>query len=295
MLHLNCHSVYSYKNSIAYVENIAKRSSEMGESSFCITDINSLTACIKGCLFAQKLKMKLIQGLDALIFPDESISEGHIDERIRFVKKEMGLKRTTEAMFADYQRELKKLESVDSVPYHAITLIAKNLDGLKNLFSIYNCQEMKFDEWMSDKGSISKFAGSLICLVGGYNSDVQYLLNHGKIDEAEQCLDWYVETFGENLFGKVEFDTKLEMVQLFEKKGIPLVLSNDCRYVESGDSLDYRLFSNIFAGKPVERFRNNGHMMDDGEFYSLMEDDGVKERFQLALDNVKVVEGLISR
>lgn len=293
MLHLNCHSVYSYKQSIAYVEQIAKRSQEMGETAFCITDQNSLTECIKGAMVAKKAGMKFIQGLDAMMHPGDEISSYAVLERKRALNNEMNLKRTTDEDKIRIQRELQELETVDPVPFHVVTLLARNMSGLKNLFEIYNSQSFMFDdEYLSLKQDIFDHANGLVCLAGGYDSDLQYMMSHGNQKGAKLALEGYLEAFGDNLFGKVEIDTSLEMVELFLSLGIPLVAVNDCRYVNKIDKMDYRLFCNIFAAKAIESFRENCHMMDESEFYGLVQDDRIVPYLDQALENIKIVEGI---
>lgn len=292
MLHLNSHSVYSYKNAISYVDAIAKRSAEMGEKSFCITDINSLTGFIKGALVATSMDMKFVQGLDVSIFPDEAISENVVLTRIQFLKKEMGLKRTTEELAKEYREEIESLEKIDKVPSHNLTLIAKNLDGLKNLMAIYNQQTSVEEDWMIEKEKIFNHANGLICLVGGYNSDIHYWMHHGDEVLATVMLYKYLNAFQGNIFAKLEWDTDDKMIQLFKLFNIPLVATNDCRYVNKDEKLDYRLFRNIFSTKLIQSFRENSWMMNEDEFHNAMAHPLAKECFNEALNNIRVIESM---
>ena len=292
MLHLNAHSVYSYKESILYLEDIARISKERGYKSFAVTDINSMTGFIKGARISAELGMKIIQGMDVLITPSDEFYKGKLEEKVTFLNKESRLKRTTDEMREKYAKEIDYISQIDSVPYYTVTLIAKNQNGLKNLIEIYNKLKFEYDNWTVDKQIIFENAEDLICLQGGYNSDIAHILKNLGFEEAKEELLKWKKTFGDNLFGKLEYDTSEEMLNLLESEGIKLVASNDCRHINKDDMLDYRLFANIFSPNHIESFREYSWLLTKEEFYSIIQEDKVKERFEEAVDNIHIIENL---
>ena len=61
MISLNNHSVYSYTQSIAYPEDLAEQSKQLGNNTVFITDLDSLTASIKA---ASAIGRRKINSLD---------------------------------------------------------------------------------------------------------------------------------------------------------------------------------------------------------------------------------------
>lgn len=289
MLHLDCKSVYSYKESILSIEDIINQAIKAKQDTFSIIDINSLTGLIKATYLAVEKDLKFIQGLEMFVMPEPDVDEGKISDRLTYLYKEMRLKRTTEEMAVKYQEEIDDLEQVNSVPYHSITLIAKSIKGLKNIINIYNNAELHHDYYMVEEKVIFDNSDDIICLQGAYNSNLRFYLENEELDKSIEILNQYKEYFGENLYMKMEFDMPEELYDISNKNNIPLVLTNDCRHINKSDEIDYRLFKNIFSQTDIREFRDNSWFLSKEEFYELIKNNKVKEGFEEAYHNIQKI------
>ncbi len=87
-----------------------------------------------------------------------------------------------------------------------------------------------------------KYAQDLICLSFRVVCELCTLLMEGKNDEAKLVSDWYYDVFGENYFYEVqnhglsqEAVAMNKLLQLAYDTKIPVVLTNDCHYLEPKD------------------------------------------------------------
>lgn len=291
MLHLHCHSVYSYKLALSDVDAIAKYAKENGQKSFCVTDIDSMTSFIKGASVAESMGLKFIQGMDVSVEPDESVSYTLIQNRIQTINKEMGLKRTTEEMAIEYEKEREELLSVDSVECFRVVLLAANFDGLIHMIHIYNQMKELGSYSVTTFDQIVELNDGMILLEGGHASKLRYLVEHDDFDAAMKHGKMLKEAFGDRMFIQLEWDTPLGMVEIADKLGVRLVATNDCRHVGKEERLDYRLFRNMFSPKLIESFRDHEHMITEDEFHELINPE-VADRLDEALENIKVIDDM---
>lgn len=306
MLHLNTHSVYSYKKSIASIDGIIKESKRQGEKSFCITDYGSLTSFVKAFAEAKKNGMKFIPGCEFLIRPDESAYRYAIDEKRAYYRKEMRLKRTTAEMYADYERKIAELDASEAVDYHSLILLAKNDIGFKNLVEIYNTETRQNNDenepFLASNESIWKRNEGLVALTGGLNGEILYWIRNGNEEKAENLLLKYREAFGDNLYAQLEYQSNKRLdevnsfnkfINLAKKHGIPFVVTNNVLSVQKRDKAYYRLYSNVMASSRLTFDEDRNYMIEEDELkelmYSVYPKDAVDEGFK----NIRKIENEI--
>lgn len=189
MINFRTHSLYSYKEATAKIKDIMQFNKENGEDAFCIADIGSLKSFVKAFSIAKENNMKFIPGCEFLIKPDDEIWNVKIKERIAFCKKEMKLKRTTDEMYENYQKEIEELEAKNSKTSHSILLIAKNQIGFENLMNIYNDEkiyEKGGDLYLTTNESILKYNEGLIAIFPAYDSEISYYIEKSEDNDDYQ-------------------------------------------------------------------------------------------------------------
>lgn len=311
MLHLHTHSVYSYKKSIAKIEDICNESIRQGEKSFCITDYGSLKSFIKAFSYAAENDVKFIPGCEFLIKPNESIFSKSIDEKINFYKKEMRLKRTTNEMYAEYEKEIEKLEKINAVDNHSVILLAKNEDGFKSLVNIFNNTKEEGTEEgvpLTSKETIFKNSDGIICLSGGIKSEALYWIRNNDEKRAIECLLEWKNVFKDNFYSEIEYQemnrnpegllTEIEafnkFIEISNHMNIPLVATNDVKYVKIEDRANYRLYANIMSSSKenIKFYKDHCHMPDEVELKNRMKKVYPDKDVDKAFENIKVIENL---
>ena len=277
MLHLNVHSVYSYKEGLAYPEDIAKASKQQGNDSFCITDLNSLTAFIKAESVTKKSKnadvkgMKFIHGMELSVEAPDWCSNAYKDERLKWLAKEMKLKRTTDELREKYRQEVEQLQGSDGVDGFTVVLIAINQAGFENLVNLYNASERNAaDQFMVTREVLLKHTEGLVCILKS-TSEPQWMHAHGYVAESQLSMQEYVNGFEDRLYVGLETISEPQFVEAVKGQwDVKFVGLNDVRYVNKSDRNDWRLFRNLMSVNRIERFQDNLHMVTDEEYLNLL-------------------------
>ena len=290
MFHLKNHSVYSYTRSISYPEDIAEISQKFGNNSFCITDFNSLTECIKAAKIAKKMKMKFIQGLDLPLLPDEEFSEIEKQKRLKWLNKELTLKRTGEEEAKKWNAEIDELKAKECVPYFSVLLIAMTKEGLNNLISIYNnCKEDENGDFNYTQEDVLSKHKDMICILG-IGSKAEYLFKLNRDEEAKEEIQKYYDAFGDRLYIALELCSNKKMIDYANKIGLKLVAINESNYPKIEQRMDFRLFRNIMTADPITSFIDYQHMLTDDEFKKYLPEELKEYADQAIAETYKIDE-----
>jgi DNA polymerase-3 subunit alpha len=135
---------------------------------------------------------------------------------------------------------------VDHQGVTRLTLLAENMDGYQNLCRLATIAATSgfYNYPRIDRRLLQKYNKGLICLSGGMQGDIAKLLQQVKNEEAANTAKFYQRLFGEDNFfleiqrtgltGQDEINQALSV--LGKSLSIPLVGTNNCRYLEPGDS-----------------------------------------------------------
>ena len=239
-VHLHQHSNRgSFLDAYSSVEDIVKRTKELKQPAFAITEHGvamSLQECYK---VAKEQGVKFIPGVEFYYHP------------VRRGCKELG------------QGERKR--------HHHLTVLAKNEQGYRNLLKLASiaATEGFYYNYQIDKEVLFEHKSGLIVLSGCVGGHIPSLIYNGDIELARQECELYVKEFGEDFFLEIqkhpireysnekefaaqqkEFDEMEDIVangllDLGDKLGIPMVLANDTHYVKRSDSDAHSLLFSI--------------------------------------------------
>lgn len=306
MINLNCHSIYSYGRSIAKIEDIARKAIELGEKTFCISDLDSFSSLKKASSIAEEFNLKLIPGYEAKIKPEFEFNKFSIENELVSLNRIVRLKRTSkeekeEALLKinDLNKKLKIAKN-----FFTTTFVAKNQKGFSEIIDIYNSEKLYGDDYLVDFDSFNdrKFNHSIAIL--GLDSSVFYFFkNMNNIDDKNKFIEkinFYKEKFGNNLYFKIDttfvdsqkaLEDNNYLINLARENNIKFIISNDIRYVNKENRNDYRLYRNIVTGD-IERYdSDNNYIMSEDEFLSYATNLGYSlSDLNEALENNRAIE-----
>jgi len=175
-------------------------------------------------------------------------------------------------MYVAKSSRFKKHSRTNS--YNHITLLAKNNEGLKNL---YYLTSLSFIEGLSNRPRIDtellyKHSNGLVCLSGCLSSKLNELLLEGKDSLAEDTAKELQDIFGRENFwleiqrNGLEIQNKATegVFRIHKRTGIPLIATNDVHYMRQEDCefQDTMLCINTGARKnDTDRFRFDSSTM----------------------------------
>jgi DNA polymerase-3 subunit alpha len=223
--HLHVHTHYSLLDGANRIPDLVKQAKKLGMDSLAITD--------HGCMFG------------VVEFFNECKKEG--------IKPILGM----EAYMAPGDRR-EKSGTPGETAYHLL-LLAENIEGYHNLLKLSSTayREGFYYKPRIDKEVLREFSKGLIatsaCLGGEIPSA---FMRRGKMAEAKQVAETYLEIFGPDRFFievqnhvKEQNEVNPELAELAKKTGIGLVATNDVHFLTADDHKVHDVLCCISMGK----------------------------------------------
>lgn len=256
---LHVRSQYSILSSAASVQTLVDRAKQYELSVLALTDQGNLYGAVEFYKACKSSGIKPILGC-----------EMHIAPQSRFEKKR-----------------------VSGHPSgYPIVLLVKNHQGYQNLCQL--CSKGFLEGFYYtpriDKNLLKEHAAGLICLSGSLLGSIGSFILQQREEELIEEIQWFKEVFGEDYYFeiqrhplnqekmqsyRIEQETWLyqKMVEFVEKEKrveqklrelslkveIPLVATNDSRYLDPEDWKAHEILLNILSGEPCEIWETDSH------------------------------------
>ena len=245
--HLHVHTEYSLLDGACRIEKLLDKAREMGQKSVAITDHGVMYGVIDFYKAAKKRGIKPIIGCEI-----------YVAKRSRF----------------------DKIHGIDNENRHLV-LLCKNETGYRNLVAIVSkaWTEGFYSKPRADMELLREHSEGLIALSACLAGEIPRALSVGDYDEAKAAALRYREIFGEDNFYLELQDHGLreqahinpQIIRLSKDTGIPLVVTNDCHYIEKEDTKMHHILVCIQTNRTVED--EDTLEFGSDEFYFKSEDE----------------------
>jgi len=202
-VHLHVHTEYSLVDSTLRIPALMDRCAEDGMPAVAITDRNNLFGMVKFCRKALAAGIKPIVGVDLQIVADD----GRRSALILLCQDDAGYRNLSCLLTRCYMEGQERGEAFARIEW----LTAENCAGL-------------------------------IALSGGTAGDVGQALSAGHDDEAKSRLQHWLQVFGDRYYLELvrthragEDECNRGSLDLAGALGVPVVASNDVRFLHRGD------------------------------------------------------------
>ncbi|MBI2191163.1 MAG: DNA polymerase III subunit alpha [Planctomycetes bacterium] len=270
-VHLHVHSHYSLLDGGIPIEKLVERARGLGMTALGLTDHGNLFGAVEFYLECQKAGIKPILGYEAYMAP-----------KSRLEKSAPG--------------------GISDAAYH-LTLLAKNLEGYRNLMKLATAAycEGYYYRPRIDKEILSRHSRGLIGLSGCLSSESSECLQEERISDARQVLDQFRSLFEPgHFFLEIQENGVPEqnvvnghLVRLASETGMSLVATNDIHYLHREDFEAHDALLCIGTGKlkrDEQRLR-----FERNEFYFKTPEE-MAEAFRptpQALENTRLIAEMV--
>lgn len=258
--HLHTHSHYSLLEALPKVDDLVAAAKAAGQEALAITDNGNLYGAIEFYKEAKKQGIKPIIGVDFFVAPRTRFDKEHrVDDRAA-----------------------------------RLVLLAKDVTGYKNLIQLVSKSHLEgfYYRPRLDRELIAQYKDGVIAILPSFGGEHARAIKDEQHDKASEALDWYLKTFGENLYAEITHHPEIEghealqkkIIALAREKGIPLVAAHDTYYLEKDDSVARELVNKIRTGSTLNR-----DMEADRSDFSFISSEQMEKLFKdtpEALENI---------
>jgi len=243
--HLHCHTQYSLLDGASDIGAMMGKAARDGQRGVALTDHGNMFGAFKFVAEARKHDLKPIIGCEFYLVADRhhktfSRAKGERDKR-----------------------------------YHQL-LLAKNRQGYENLSRLCS---LGFIEGLYskfpriDKELIVQYHEGLIATSCCIGAEIPQAIIHGKLEEAEEKLRWWLDLLGEDFYieiqrhrglenidglGVSQEDVNQQLLRFAEKYDVKVICTNDSHYLEEDDWLPHDILLCVNTNSLLEdekRFR----------------------------------------
>lgn len=201
-VNLHCHTLYSKQDSIIKIDELADKVKEYGQEACAVTDHSSTASFYYFQKEADRVGIKPIYGNEFYINKNDNLKTRNRDHLVCLAMNDEGLK------------NINRMQDI-AVRHHYYKPILP-----------YDCLEEHSD---------GIYATSA-CSLGA----IPKLLLKGKVDNAWDCCDWFMEVFDDNFSlelqihpeYKEQYDINNGLIKLHDLTGIPLTVSTDAHFLD---------------------------------------------------------------
>ncbi|SVE09362.1 uncharacterized protein METZ01_LOCUS462216, partial [marine metagenome] len=130
-------------------------------------------------------------------------------------------------------------------PFH-MTLLAQSRIGYQNLLKLVTASHLEgfYYRPRMDREILEKYSEGLIVLSGCPSGELARYLKNGDHDAVNETLEWYVNVFQDRYYLEMmmhehvpeQAEINQAIIEISEKTGLPMVVTNDSHYVRREDS-----------------------------------------------------------
>ncbi len=253
-IHLHLHSEYSISDSLIRVNDLINKVSDVEVPSVSITDHNNIFSLVKFYKSAIKKGVKPIIGIEIDVKDSQSSNEC----------------------------------------FRAV-LLCKNMIGFNNLSSLITNSYVNLDDdnkFVVLKSDLAKKSEGLIALSGSIYGDLANSIKSGKNDLIISSINYWKKNFPDSFYIEItrtgkDFEDEYisHAIEISQKYNVPLVASNDVRFIDKKDYQAHEVRVCINNGAYLKDEKRKSEYNDNQYFKSSQEMENLFSDIPSAIEN----------
>jgi len=254
-IHLHNHTQYSLLDGACRTDKMIAKAKEFGMPAVAMTDHGNMFGVIDFVNKAKREGVKPIVGIETYIVNHE------FDD-------------------ANAKKDIR----------HHLVLLAQNLQGYKNLIKLSSKAYLDgfYYKPRINKRLIAQYSEGIICLSACLKGEIPHLLLNGNIQQAREVVNFYKNIFPGKFYLEIQ-DHGIEeekivaplLIELAQETNTPLVVTNDCHYINKKDAEAHDVLLCIQTGKSLSD--SNRMKYNTNQLYFKSEDE-MRELFPQQLE-----------
>ncbi len=222
--HLHVHTEYSLLDGAIRFKDLFPRCREFGMDAVAITDHGTMFGVAQFNEMAVEHSIKPVIGCEVYLAPRT------IDKKTSYDHKEMS----------------------------HLVLLAKNRQGYANLCKLVSIAQLQgfYYKPRIDHSLLKRYSEGLIALSACLKGEIPKLIMQNRIQEADQKVETYLSTFGEDNFyleiqqNGMEIQHKVNqgLYDISRRLSVPMVATNDCHYLSREDKRAHEVLLCVQTG-----------------------------------------------
>lgn len=276
-VHLHVHSSFSILDGMSSVTGLIDRTVKCGMNAIALTDHGNMFGVKEFINYAKKKNGKVKDEIKTLqnkidkgdLTDDEKIKINQEIEKLqqKLVKPIIG----SEVYVARRGRYLKDKEVREDRSGYHLVLLAKNLQGYKNLSRLVSMgwTEGFYYRPRIDHEILKQYSEGLIASSACLGGEIHKYVEKGDLEGAEQRILWYKEVFGDDYYIELQrhktdkpgADTEtfekqtrqnVELIKLARKTNTKLLATNDVHFLEEEHAEAHEHLICLSTGKDLD-------------------------------------------
>lgn len=226
-VNLHVHSHYSILDGKSKPHELAQRAAELNQSAIGITDHGSLGGAFKFYKECVSRGVKPIIGMEAYVAPNS---------RNNFETVLWGTP------------EQRRDDVSGSGKYTHLTLVARNVEGLRNLYQLHHLSysEGFYGKPRIDLELLDRYSKGIVATTGCPSGAIQTRIRLGQLTEAISVAQHLKDIFGDSLYVElmnhgleIEYLVSPGLLEISERLHIPLLVTADSHYTYEHEASDH--------------------------------------------------------
>lgn len=261
-VHLHVHSQYSLLEGAITLEALCERVRELGMKACGLTDAGNMFGALEFYEKAKASGIKPVFGAEVYYLTGGTIETRDVKRKDHFLAN--------------------------------LILLVQNKAGYQNLCRLLSIAHLEgfYYKPRLDKEILKRHSEGLIALSGTMHGEIHRRLSKNEFDQAKEAAAYLQETFPDRFYLEIQdhglaLEKKVQdlVLPFAKEQGLPLVATNDCKYLKREDHVAHLALQCIQSGRTLQEEEERAEFLSEMRYLKTPEE--MIENFKSIPDSIE--------